>query len=123
VGGDEWQHLYVAKPSRKKMTLWLVGVAVLVVSPFVLTPQQHVIDCGVDENGRPYAKVLVMNLLGGYHNANWTGVNFHYKGLKKYDSTGFERPAHSITTTVVHAHKFPRDLSGRTVSCSTWKNY
>jgi hypothetical protein len=65
-----------------------------------------------------------MNLLDGYHNANWTGVMFSYEGVKRSDSTGFEHPARSITTTVVHAHYVPRaGLSARTVRCSTWKNY
>ena len=73
--------------------------------------------------GRPYAKVLIMNWLGRYHNANWTGVQFSYEGKNRLSSTGFERPAHSITTTVVHADRFPRHLSGRTVRCSAWKNY
>jgi hypothetical protein len=111
------------------VALWVIGVigaALLVTSPWLLTPSQHVIDCGVDQNGRPYAKVLVMNLLGRYHNSNWTGVHFSYEGLDPdpYASVGFERPAHSITITVVHSDRVPKgDVSGRAVSCTAWKDY
>jgi hypothetical protein len=59
--------------------------------------QQRVIKCGIDENGRPYAKVRIMNLLGSCHNANWTRVTFSHEGVKRADFVGFERPAHNIT--------------------------
>jgi hypothetical protein len=110
-----------------KFKAFVIGVVVLVVGIlviFVLPPQQRVITCGTDENGRPYAKVLIMNLLGGYHNANWTGVTFSYEGLKKSDSVSFDRPAHSISTTTVHSHYVPKgNRSGRALTCSAWKNY
>jgi hypothetical protein len=110
-----------------KFKAFVMGVVVLVVGIlviFVLPPQQRVITCGIDENGRPYAKVRIMNLLGPYHNANWTGVKFSYEGVKRADFVGFERPAHSITTTTVHSHDVLKgNLSGRALRCSTWKNY
>jgi hypothetical protein len=105
-----------------KVILWVVGVVLMLSLFVVLPPSEHVIQCGVDATGRPYAKVLVSNLLGRYHNSNWTGVHFDYGGGPPA-SVGFERPAHSITTTVVHADRFPKDVSGRTVRCSTWKDY
>jgi hypothetical protein len=128
VSADE-RHPWFPSPERsraKRVTLWVVGViavVVLVGGLFVLIPQQQVIKCGIDAKGRPYAKVLIMNVLGSYHNSNWTGVTFSYEGDKSGASVGFERPAHSITTTVVHADRFPKDLSGGSVSCSTWKDY
>jgi hypothetical protein len=104
----------------------IIGIVVLVLGIsvlFVLMPQQRVLKCGIDQKG-PYAKVLVSNLLGSYHNANWTGVEFHYDGVDRYTSTGFERPAHSITTTTVRPDYVPKgNLSERALSCSAWKNY
>ena len=105
-----------------KVILWGVAVVLMLSLLVVLRPSEHVIKCGVDATGRPYAKVLVSNLLGSYHNSNWTGVQFDYGGGPPA-GVGFERPAHRITTTVVHADRIPKDLPGRTVKCSTWKQY
>jgi hypothetical protein len=94
-------------PSRNRVRLWLVGAAVvalgilgIVVVNRVLLGA-HITACGVDTQGRPYAKVRVGSLLGGLGSMAHEQVNVSFNGGVYYGYTTIKVPVLGTTTTTV----------------------